>query len=281
MKHLKSLLAVAIVMAFSAIALPETPAEMGARLMKANDDRPVFEKIKSKGTLIIYNASGVVKFKKSLIIGTYTTGSSPADFIERYIAYFTSPTDDMGNSYLMFHYKNQADVKYVYLKGIRKVKKVSGADKKLSFFGSDFSTAETGKPAYNEWNYCYLGEEKVNFKGKDFECYMVESLPKTKTIANDQGCGKRVSFLEKKTLLTLRLDLYDENMIKAKELRLLSFTTKPNNRGQKVNYETGLEMRNVKTGTKSQLLFSDLKIEGESNLRTDVFSEQYLTQKWW
>ena len=281
MKRIKSLLAIVLVMAFSVIALPETPAEMGARLMKMNDNRPVFEKIKCKGTLVIYNSAGAIKFKKSLIFGTYTTGATEADFIERYIAYFTSPADDMGNSYLMFHYKTQADIKYLYLKGIRKVKKVSGADKKLSFFGSDFSTAETGKPNYKEWNYRYLGEEKINFKGRDFDCYMIESLPKDKTIASEQGCGKRISFLEKKLLLTLRLDLYDENLIKAKELRLISFTTKPNTRGQKVNFETGLEMKNVKTGSKSHLLFSDLKIEGESNLRTDVFSEQYLTQKWW
>jgi hypothetical protein len=281
MKGIKIAMAIVLVMAFSIVALPETPAEMGTRLMKMNDDRPVFEKIKAKGKLVIYNAAGAVKFEKTFIVGTYTTGSTSADFMERYIAYFTSPADDMGNSYLMYHYKNQADVKYLYLKGIRKVKKVSGADKKLSFFGSDFSTAETGKPAYKEWNYRYIGDEKVNFRGKDFDCYMIESLPKDKTIASDQGCGKRVSFLEKKSLLTLRLDFYDENMIKMKEMRLLSFTTKPNARGQKVNYETGLEQKNVKTGTRSHLLFSDLKIEGESNLRTDIFTEQYLTQKWW
>jgi hypothetical protein len=110
---------------------------------------------------------------------------------------------------------------------------------------------------------------------------MIEALPKTNAIKSDQGCGRRVSFFEKKSLLTLRLDFYDENMIKIKELRLLSFTTKNNIKGQKVNYETGLEMRNLKTGSKSQLLFSDLKTEEESNLRTDIYTEQYLTQKWW
>jgi hypothetical protein len=170
MKLIKITTTIALVLAFSMVALPETPVEMGTRLMKMNDDRPVFEKIKVKGKLVIYNAAGAVKFEKSFIVGTYTTGSTSADFMERYIAYFTSPADDMGNSYLMYHYKNQADVKYLYLKGIRKVKKVSGADKKLSFFGSDFSTAETGKPAFKEWNYRYIGDGKVNFKGKDFDC---------------------------------------------------------------------------------------------------------------
>jgi hypothetical protein len=264
------------------VAFSESPVEMGTRLSKQNDDRPVFEKVKAKGTLTIYDSSGRVKFTKSLIMGTYTTGmGSTATFAEKYLAYMMSPADDQGNSYLMYHYKNQDDVKWVYLKGIRKAKKVTGADKKLSFFGSDFSNAEAAKPNFLEWNYKYLGDDKVEFKGKVFDCYMNESAPKNKTIMSDQGCGRRVSFLEKKSLLTLRMDIYDENMIKIKELRLLSFTTKNNVRGQKVNYETGLEMKNVKTGSRSTLIFSDLKTEDEANLRTDIFTEQYLTQKWW
>lgn len=281
MKLIRFITSLVFVFSCSAV-FSETPVEMGTRLAKQNDDRPVFEKVKAKGTLIIYDSSGKIKFTKTLIMGTYTTGmGSPATFAEKYLAYMMSPADDQGNSYLMYHYKTQDDVKWVYLKGIRKAKKVTGADKKLSFFGSDFTNAEASKPNFLEWNYKYLGEDKVDFKGKTFDCYMVESTPKTKAIMNDQGCGRRVSFMEKKSLLTLRLDLYDENMIKMKELRLLSFTTRSNVRGQKVNYETGIEMKNVKTGSKSHLLFNELKTEEESNLRTDIFTEQYLTQKWW
>ncbi len=281
MKLIRIFTTVAFILSCSA-AFSESPVEMGTRLMKSNDDRPVFEKVKAKGTLIIYDGSGKEKWKKTLIMGTYTSGmASPSTYEEKYLAYMMSPADDQGNSYLMYHYKTRDDVKFVYLKGIRKAKKVTGADKKLSFFGSDFSNADAQKPNYTEWNYKYIGDERVEFKGKVFDCYMIESLPKTKSIQSDQGCGRRVSFLEKKSLLTLRLDFYDENLIKVKELRLLSFTTKNNIKGQKVNYETGLEMKNVKTGSKSHLLFSDLQTEGESNLRTDIFTEQYLTQKWW
>jgi uncharacterized protein len=279
--RIRLLAALVFVFAFSLFAFSETPEEMGTKLMKINDDRPVFEKVKAKGTLVIYNSSGDVRFKKMLMIGTYTVNMGTPQFCEKYIAYLMAPADDQGNSFLMYHYKTQDDIKWAYLKGIRKAKKVTGADKKLSFFGSDFTNSEAGKPNYLDWNYKYLGEEKVTFKGKTFDCYKVESLPKTRTIMNDQGCGRRVSFFEKKTHLTLQLDIYDENMIKVKELRLLSFTTKNNIKGQKVNYETGLEMKNVKTGTKTELLFSELKFEDESNLRTDIFTEQYLTQKWW
>lgn len=273
--------ALLLIVAFASAAFPETPEEMGARLMKMNDDRAVFEKIKAKGKLVIYNSSGVVRFTKILQVGIYTANMGTPQFCEKYLAYIMAPADDQGNSFLMYHYKIQDDVKWAYLKGIRKAKKVTGADKKLSFFGSDFTNGETGKPNYLEWTYKYLGDEKMTFKGKSFDCYKIESLPKNKTIQSEQGCGRRVSFIEKKTFMTLQLDLYDENLIKVKELKLMSFTTGTNVRGQKVYYESALQMNNVKTGTKTDLIFSELKFENESNLRTDIFTEQYLTQKWW
>ncbi|MBN1496013.1 MAG: outer membrane lipoprotein-sorting protein [Spirochaetes bacterium] len=273
--------ALLFIFAITPAAFPETPEEIGARLMKKNDDRPVFEKLKATGTLVIYNSSGDIRFKKIIKIGVYTTNMGTPQFCEKYIASFISPPDDKGNSFLMYHYKSQPDVKWVYLKGIRKAKKVTGADKKLSFFGSDFTNGETGKPNYLEWTYKYLGDEQVKFKGKNFDCYKIEALPKNRSIMSEYGTGRMVSYLEKKTLLTLQRDHYDENMIKVKELRLLSFFTKPNVKGENVMYETGIEMKNVNTGTKSHLLFSAIETEGKANLRTDIFTEQYLTQKWW
>ena len=91
-----------------------------------------------------------------------------------------APADDQGNSYLMYHYKNQDDVKWVYLKGIRKAKKVTGADKKLSFFGSDFTNAEASKPNYLEWNYKYLGDEKMNSRERSLIATWSNPLPKQK-----------------------------------------------------------------------------------------------------
>ncbi|OHD72317.1 MAG: hypothetical protein A2W19_07690 [Spirochaetes bacterium RBG_16_49_21] len=282
MGFLKIFLSILFVFTASLAALPETAVEMGTRLAKMNDDRPVFERVKARINLIINNSSGEVRFTKVLIMAAYTENmNSPVNYCERYITYFMAPADDQGNAYLSYHYKNQSDVKWAYLKGIRRAKKVTGADKKLSFFGSDFTNGEMGKPNFLEWKYKYLGDDKVTFRGNVFDCYMIESLPKTQSIMNENGCGRRVSYVEKKTLLTLRLDYYDENLTKIKEMRLVSFTTKNNINGQKVYYETGLEMRNLKTGTRTELRFSDVKVESEANIRTDIFTEQYLIQKWW
>jgi hypothetical protein len=249
--------------------------------MKENDDRQKFQKMMSDLTLNIYSSSGDLKFHKKLIIASYTESMGMDNEVEKYIATFKAPADDMGNSFLHLNYKLQEDEKYIYLKGIRKEKKVTGADMKLSFFGSDFTNGDAGKPDYSYYNYTYLRDEKINFKGKDFDCYVVEGVTKNDKIKNDTGYSKIISFLEKKTRLTLKRELYDVDGTKIKEQRLLSFVSQNNVKGHKVYFETGLEMKNVKTGSHTDLLFSNYKFENDAAIRTDIFSIQYLTRKWW
>ena len=270
-----------LLLAGAGVAVPETPEEFGTRLLKQSDDRPVFERVRNKITINIYGASGELKFKKSMIMAAYTEKIGTPDQCEKYISYFLSPADDMGNSYLSYNYKNAPDEKYLYLKGIRKVKKVTGADQKLSFFGSDFTNGDVGKPNFDDWTYRYDGEQKVDFKGKAWDCYVVICKPRTLKIRMDLGYSKRVIYIEKKTMLTLKMDYFDELSIHNKELRLISFTTAPNVRGQKVFYETGIEMKNVKTGSRTELLMSETLFEAATNIRPEIFTTEYLTKKWW
>jgi uncharacterized protein len=281
MKALKILASVAIIAGFVVTALPQTPEERGTQLMKRNDDQPIFQKAKGESELKIYGSSGELRFMKKLVMASYTEYIGTQDQKENYICYFMAPPDDTGNSYLMYNFKTQPDIKYAYLKGIRKAKKVTGADKKLSFFGSDFTNGDIGKPDYTECTYKMLKEDRIMFKGKPFECFVVESLPKTPEIMQETGYGRKVTYIEKKTLLTLKIEFFDENKIKLKELTLISFVTRNNVQGKKVYYTTGLEMKNLRRGTRTELLFKNMKFEDEANISPSIFTVEYLTRKWW
>jgi len=249
--------------------------------MKMNDDQPIFQKVKGEAVLKIYGSTGDLRFQKKMVMASYTENMGTPAEKENYICYFLEPADDNGNSYLMYNYKTQADIKYAYLKGIRKAKKVTGADNRLSFFGSDFTNGDIGKPDITEWTYNSLGEEKIIFKDKPFDCYAIESLPKNDEVLRDKGYGRIVTYIEKKTLLTLRMEYYDENKIKTKEMKLLSFVSQNNVKGQKVYYYTGYEMKNVKRGTRTELLFKNMRFENEANINPNIFSVEYMTRKWW
>jgi len=270
-----------ILIGLSAASYAETAEEKGYRLMKLNDDQPIFQKVKGDAVLNIYGSTGDLRFHKKMVMASYTENMGTQAEKENYICYCLQPADDNGNSYLMFNYKTESDIKYAYLKGIRKAKKVTGADNRLSFFGSDFTNGDIGKPDIREWNYRYLGDEQILFKGKPFDCYAVESTPKTEAILRDKGYGRQVTYIEKKTLLTLKIEYFDENKIKIKEMRLLSFVSRDNVKRQKVYYYTGYEMKNVKRGTRTELLFKNMRFEEQANINPNIFSVEYMTRKWW
>jgi uncharacterized protein len=281
MRIIKIPMIAVLMLGFVVAAMSETAEEKGTRLMKMNDDQPIFQRVKGEIVLKIYGSTGDLRFQKRMVMASYTENIGTSNQKESYISYFMEPQDDNGNSYLMYNFKNEADIKYVYLKGIRKAKKVTGADKRLSFFGSDFSNGDIGKPDFTECNYRSLPDARIVFKGKEFECNVIESIPKNSQIMNDTGYGRKVTYLEKKTLLTLKLEYYDENKVKMKELKLLSFITRSNVNGQKVYYTTGLEMKNVKRGTRTEFLFGNLRFEDDAKISPDIFTVEYLTRKWW
>jgi hypothetical protein len=266
---------------FAGITYAETDMQKGIRLAQMYDRMPTFGRVKAYITLRIFDGSGNIRFSKKMRMASYTENLGASNEVEKFIAYFTEPADDLGNSMLFYNYADKADEKFMYLKSIRKTKKVAGADKKLSFFGSDFSNAEVSMPEFQDYTYRFLRDDKMTFKGKELDCYVIEALPKTPIVASDMGYGKKTMFLEKSTLIMMKTEYYNERMEKFKEMRLVSFITKNNVQGKKVYYNTGIEMKNVKKGTKSVLVFSDYLFEEDSGISDRIFNIDYLTRKWW
>jgi hypothetical protein len=280
-KLLTSVVTCFIFIVYAGILHAETDIQKGTRLALVYDRMPTFGKVKATITLRIFDRSGNIRFSKKMRMASYTENLGASNEAEKFIAYFTEPADDLGNSMLFFNYADRADEKFMYLKSIRKTKKVAGADKKLSFFGSDFTNAEVSMPEFQDYTYRYLRDDRITFKGKELDCYMIEALPKTPVIASDMGYGKKIMYLEKSTLIMMRTEYYNERMEKYKEMRLVSFITKNNVQGKKVYYNTGVEMKNVKTGAKSVLAFSDFLFEEDSGVSDRIFNLDYLTRKWW
>ncbi|HOO72564.1 MAG TPA: outer membrane lipoprotein-sorting protein [Spirochaetota bacterium] len=283
MKRLKSLMTM-FILGIAVVAFSETDVDKGTRLSVMNDQQPKFQKMKGETILHIYGSDGKLKAKKEMIVAQYIENMGSDSEVENSISYMKEPADERGNAYMAYNYKTKPDAKFVYMRGIRKAKKVAGASKKTPFFGSDFYVNDMGYPDISECNYKYLGQEKIKFKGKDFDCMVIEALPKNDTIKSETGYGRKVGYLVQvndKSFLTLKLDYYDENLKKLKELTLISFLTGKNVKGETVFFTTSIELKNVQRGTKTILELKNLKFEADADVRSDIFTEQYLTQKWW
>lgn len=263
----------------------ETAQEKGKRIMEGADRLPVIEKMMTQTVLKIYDKRG-----KKLFIKKSRMASFVADFrdykkrLSRSICYFYSPSSDKGNGSLMIEHDNKDNDQWVYLKGLRKPKKIVGSGKSSSFMGSDFSNGDICSRYNNDYNYKWLGTEKIIFKKKRLKVEKIEAVFKDKQKRKDYGYSKSVIWINIKSGLIFKMELYNLRGQLRKKSRLLAFSVKKNRDRKKVYVPTNIEMKSVLKGTKTIMMipFRSLRVEKAARkVKPGIFKVNYLTRRWW
>ena len=166
---------------------------------------------------------------------------------DKSIIVFDAPADLKGTAFLSHTHINAADDQWLYLKSLRRVKRISSNNKSGSFMGSEFSYEDIASYELDKYNYKYLRDEKLN--GKD--AYVVVMFPKYKY----SGYTKIVAWIDKKIDRPLRMDFYDRKKSHLKTLLYIGY--------QKYNGNfyrpKEMRMNNLQTGKKTTLYYSDYK----------------------
>lgn len=262
----------------------ETPVEKGWNIMKAIDQLPRFEKMTSQAVFKIYDSQGNLLFTKKSRSATYTNDYNDADKrLTQSITYFFAPADDKGNGALMIENEgDKEDDQWIYLKGLRKPKRVIGSDKGSSFMGSDFSNGDVSSRDINDSIYTWMSSEEITFKGKKIPVEKIQTEFKEAKMKEDYGYNKGILWVHAKTGLIFKGEMYDLNNQLSKRMDLLSFTIKKNKDGKPIFITTGIEMKNSLRGTKTIMENQAIKVEKEAgNVDPSIFNISYLTRKWW
>lgn len=261
----------------------ETAQEKGRTLMEKVDGLPTMEKMISENVLNIYDSQGKKLFSKKSRAASYVKDFRDTDNkLSRSIAYFYAPADDKGNGALMTENKDKDDDQWIYLKGLRKPKRIIGSDKSSSYMGSDFSNGDVSSRDIDDSNYTWLATEKFNFKGKKLTVEKIEGSFKEEQMRSDYGYSKSIVWIHIQSGLPFKMEIYDLNGQLYKQAKLLSFTIKKNKDGKKVFIPTGLEMKNVIKGTKTIMQVKNIKTgKAVAKIKPGIFKTDYLTRKWW
>lgn len=265
-------------------AMAESPQEKGWKIMKAIDEMPVVEKMTNEVAFKIYDAQGKLLFtKKSRAVAFVENYKDPENRLDRNISYFFAPADDKGNSALMIeHPGKKEDDQWVYLKGLRKPKRVIGSDKGSSFMGSDFSNGDVSASDINDSRYTWLDTETITFKNKNIQVEKIVSEFKSEKKKEDYGYSKTINWVHSSSGLSFKAEMYDLNGELVKERKLLSFAVLKNRDGQRVFWNTTMEMKSMLKGTRTILEQSSIKVENETGkVDPTIFNISYLTRKWW
>ena len=268
---------------FSISLLAETPAEKGRRIMEGIDSLPVIEKMIMETVLDIYDGQGKKIFSKKSRSATYNQNFRDREKrLSKNIGYFYAPADDKGNASLMIELADGDDNQWVYLKGLRKPKRIVGSDKSSSFMGSDFSNGDISARDIDDSDYLWLGTEKVAFKGKKITTEKIQSTFKNRQKAEDYGYSKTIVWMHPKSGLPFKMEYYNLSGQLAKTSKLLGFTVQKNVDKKKVYFPAALEMKNVLKGTKTIMRLKNMKVESAAKkVKPGIFKIEYMTRKWW
>ncbi|WP_456324290.1 outer membrane lipoprotein-sorting protein [Desulfonauticus submarinus] len=130
--------------------------------------------------------------------------------LHRYLIVFTAPADIKGTALLTWENKDRANDQWLYMPAIKKMQRIAKGSKKNYFMGTDFTYEDMEPEDIDNYNYTILREEILTQDKKDWPCYVIEAVPATKQKKRESSYGKRIMWITKNDLLTLKIEFYNK-----------------------------------------------------------------------
>ncbi len=121
------------------------------------------------------------------------------------IVRFLSPADIKGTATLLHEHAAGEDDMWIYLPALGKVRRLSAANKRDSFVGTDFSFGDIIGHNPGHWTHRLLREEAI----EGAPCAVIESLPASDAVRTSSGYSRRESWVDQRHFVTLRMDVWD------------------------------------------------------------------------
>jgi hypothetical protein len=114
---------------------------------------------------------------------------------------FLSPDDIAGTGFLMIEKPSGGSEQYIYLPGLKRLRRINGREREGSFMGSDFTYADLNRPEDKDAKQVKLPDEKI---GSD-DAYVLET---TSSSVEKSGYSKLDTWVRKKDFIPIRTRFY-------------------------------------------------------------------------
>ncbi len=229
---------------FSAVdLLAETPEEKGLAIAVETDRRDIgFADTTADLLMILKNKQGQESRREVRV----QTLEVPGDG-DKSLSTFDTPRDIKGTALLSFSHKVGTDDQWFYLPALKRVKRISSADKSGSFMGSEFAYEDIGSQEVEKYTYRFLRDEVY----EGVPCFVVEQRPVDAT----SGYRRQVVWIDTSEYRIRKVDYYDR---KDSLLKTLVFTDYQRYLNQFWR-AGGLSMVNHQTGKSTSLQWRNWK----------------------
>lgn len=228
-------------------AFAETPEEKGYAVAARSDrsDRG-FQDSTVDMTMILQNAAGQTTQRT---LETRTLEVQDENVGDKSLVIFDSPKDIEGTALLSHANILEPDDQWLYLPALKRVKRISSANKSGPFVGSEFAFEDFTAQELNKFDYTWLREEEVDGMMMD----VVERTPRYE----NSGYTKQVAWIDQDVYQARKIDFYDRKDDLLKTLDLQDYTKYPGN----IWRSNKFVMSNHQTGKKTELIYSDYQFK--------------------
>lgn len=172
-----------------------------------------------------------------------------ADDGDKSLTIFDSPLDVKGTAFLSHTHALEPDDQWLYLPALKRVKRISSANKSGPFMGSEFAYEDISSQEVAKYNYKWLRDEAVD----DRDSFVIERYPLDK----NSGYTRQVAWIDKEMYQPVKVDYYD------RKNTLLKTQTFSNYQRylDKFWRPDSMEMINHQTGKSTQLLMENYRFD--------------------
>jgi hypothetical protein len=209
----------------------------------------------SMATLQVFDEKGEARTMKMASISKIDEGGAT----EKRLIQFVAPADIKEMAFLSVDHEKASDEIWVYLPAIRRVRRLLGGQKAKNFMGSEFSYADMSPPQISDFKHKLLRTEKVN----GILCWVIESTPNSKNVAEENGFSRRVTSIEQSTYVIRKAVYFDHKNQLQKELNVTEVKGVLDHSAKRYQMAR-MEMTNKQNNRRSVLQVDKLQI------RTDV-----------
>jgi len=168
---------------------------------------------------------------------------------DKSLSIFNSPKDVKGTAFLSFTHALEADEQWLYLPGLKRVKRISSSNKSGPFLGSEIAFEDLSSFELDKYSYTYLRDELQG----TIDCFVIETKPQYEY----SGYTRTIVWVDKARYIPVKIDYYDR---KNSLLKTQIFNDYQQFLG-KYWRSSNMSMENYVTGKSTQLLWTDYKFK--------------------
>lgn len=169
---------------------------------------------------------------------------------DKSLVIFDRPRDVQGTALLSYTHIAEPDDQWLYLPALKRVKRVSSANKSGPFVGSEFAYEDLLAQELEKYTYRWLRDEACpGPAGAGLACFVVERVP----VYENSGYTRQLVWIDQQEYRPIRIEYYDRKDTLLKTLELRDYR-RYLDRFWRAHEMT---MRNQQTGKSTTLHFDD------------------------